>query len=93
MHNQRFYSQGKPKDPIREVLRRLVGKAPPKFVRGYDYSNLTDKQHEELQSWVLDGISDTVLYWSTGIGIIEAAETIVAEAVENANIPPKDHDS
>jgi hypothetical protein len=41
----------------------------------------------------LDGINDTPLYWSTGIGIIEAAETIVAEAVANANIPPKDYES
>lgn len=88
----KFYSQGRPKDPIRQVLRRLVGKAPPKFVRGYNYGNLTDVQHAQLQDWVSINISDTVLYWSTAIGIIEAAENIVGEAVANANIPPEETD-
>lgn len=86
----KFYSQGRPKDPIRQVLRRLVGKSPPKFVRGYNYSNLTDVQHAQLQDWVGSNINNTVLYWSTAIGIIEAAENIVAEAVANANIPPEE---
>jgi hypothetical protein len=88
--SNRYYSQGKPKDPIREVLHRIVGKEPPPFVQGYDYSNLTDRQYEQLQSWVLNSLSGTELYWSTGIGILEAAQNIVAEAVANANIPPKE---
>lgn len=88
--DNRNYSQGNPKDPIREVLRHLVGEEPPTFVRGYDTMNLTDRQLEELTPWILNTLSSTELYWSTGIGIIEAAENIVAEAVANANIPPKE---
>ncbi len=87
--NNRHYSQGSPRHPIREVLQRIVGAVPPDFVQGYDYNNLTDTQYESLQSWVLDSLSDSPLYWSTGIGILEAAQNIVEEAVINANIPPK----
>lgn len=29
------------------------------------------------------------IVWSTGIGVIDAAEAIVEEAVGNSNIPPK----
>lgn len=82
-----FYSQGSPKHPLREALKLLMRKAPPKFVQGYDYSNLTDAQHTELQDWVGTHIPNAI-YWSTAIGIIEAAEHIVEEAVGNANIPP-----
>lgn len=78
--------QGKPKHPIREVLKLLCGKAPPKFVVGYDYSNLTDNQHEALHNWCSYNARP---YWSTGIALAEAAEKIVEEAVSNGNIPPK----
>jgi len=80
----------KPKHPIREVLTWLCGKQPPYYVQGYDYSNLTDQQHEDLQQWAVEKIDKTPLFWSTGIAVIEAAETIVAEAVSNGNIPAKD---
>lgn len=74
-------------NPIRDVLKLLCGgKEPPEFVRGYDYSNLTDAQHSELQNWV--GMNmDRSIEWSTAIGIIDAAESIVIEAAGNANIP------
>lgn len=85
----KHYTWGNPKDPIRQVFKRLVGAEPPTLVRGYDTRSLTDKQSTELTTWVLNTLSSTDLYWSTGIGIIEAAENIVAEAVENANIPPE----
>jgi hypothetical protein len=76
-----------PKNPIRKVLRAMTGKKPPKFVKGYDYSNLTDMQHQELQDWAATNARPT---WLTGIGLIEAAEKQVQEAVDNANIPPKE---
>lgn len=82
--------QGKPKEPLRDVLQWLVGKKPPPFVKGYDYSNLTDNQHMELQDWVCMNLDRTAIFWSTGIAIIEAAEAIVAEAVSNGNIPAVD---
>lgn len=74
------------KDPIRAVLRLLCGgHEPPDFVQGYDYSNLTDLERSELQDWVCCHL-DSEIYWSTGIGVIEAAESIVGEALGNANI-------
>lgn len=82
--------QGKPKDPIRDVLKWLLGKPPPKFVKGYDYSNLTDNEHTELQEWAVNCLDGTPLFWSTGIGSIEAAQKLVEEAVSNGNIPAAD---
>jgi hypothetical protein len=75
-----------PKDPIREALSALCGgKEPPAFVRGHTTQGLTDRQNEELQDWCsTNGRPE----WATGIGIIEAAELLVAEAVNNDNIPP-----
>lgn len=82
--------QGKPKHPIRDVLTWLCGKRAPDYVQGYDYSNLTDEQHAELQQWVCWNLDKTKIPWSTGIGLIEAAQRIVEEAVGNGNIPDKD---
>lgn len=73
-----------PKHPIREVLRLIVGKRPPDFVQGYSLKTLTDQQYFELQQWCLN---NEPLGWLTGSGIIEVAETLVGEAVGNANIP------
>lgn len=89
---RRHYTQGAPRNPIRIVLRRIMGKAPPKYVQGYDYSNLTDVQHTRLQEWVGMNLPDSI-FWSTAIGVIDAAENIVAEAVGNANIPAKDDEN
>lgn len=88
----KHYSEGNPKDPIRQVLKQLVGAEPPSFVHGYHTRNISDRQLEELTTWILNTLSSTDLYWSTGIGIIEAAENIVAEAVANGNIPPEETD-
>lgn len=82
--------QGKPKDPIRDVLQWIVGARPPKFVKGYSYEDLTDEQHMQLQDWVCMNLHKTNIWWSTGIGIIDAAEKMVQEAVSNGNIPPVD---
>lgn len=75
-----------PKNPIRKVLRAMTGKKPPKFVKGYNYNNLTDMQHQELQDWAATNVRPN---WLTGIGLIEAAERQVKEAVDNSNIPPE----
>lgn len=40
-------------EPLRDALRLFCGgKEPPEYVQGYDYSNLTDDQHQHLQDWV-----------------------------------------
>jgi hypothetical protein len=76
-------------EPLRDALRVLCGgKAPPPYVTGYDYSNLTDSERDQLQNWVSLNLAAGI-YWSTAIGVIEAAEKLVEEAVANANIPPK----
>jgi hypothetical protein len=77
-------TQGRPKDPIREALRVLCGKAPPHFVRGYSFRGLTDAQIMALQDWACDHVQPD---WATGIGALDAAELIVSEAVSNGNIP------
>ena len=74
------------KDPIRLALKAFCNGEPPAFVKGNSTSGLTDAQNHELQTWVNMNLKDE-LSWSTGIGAIEAAELLVAVAVENANIP------
>jgi prepilin-type N-terminal cleavage/methylation domain-containing protein len=82
--------QGKPKHPIREVLTWLCGKPPPKFVQGYDLRGLSDVQSLELQEWAVQQLDKTKIPWATGIGMLDAAEAIVEEAVGNGNIPAAD---
>lgn len=74
-----------PKHPIREVLNAMTGKPVPRFVKGYDLKSLTDDERDKLQSWAVNAVRPR---WATGIGILEAAEQQVREAVSNGNIPP-----
>lgn len=82
--------QGKPKEPLRDMLKWLTGKPAPKFVKGYTYKNLTDEEHMLLQEWAANTLDSTPVWWGTGIGLIEAAEKLVEEAVSNGNIPAED---
>lgn len=80
------WTNGAP-EPLRDALRLFCGgKEPPEYVQGYDYSNLTDDQHQHLQDWVNMNLAEGI-FWSTGIGVIEAAQNLVEEAEINANIP------
>lgn len=74
---------GKIDDPIREVLLALTGKSPPSFVKGYNFKNLTSEQWDTLHQWCVRHVKP---HWATGIGLLEAAEAMVEEAVDNANI-------
>lgn len=77
-----------PRNPIRDVLRAMTGKPPPPFVKGYTCYDLTDREWDELHSWAVRNCKPSYL---TGIGLIEAAQHQVDEAVGNGNIPaPKD---
>lgn len=82
--------QAKPKHPIRESLRWLLGAEPPKYVQGYNLGNLTDDQKDDLQSWAVRNVDKTAIFWGTGIAMLDAAEAIVNEAVDNGNIPAED---
>lgn len=74
-----------PTDPFRDALKAMTGVEPPDFVSGYNAGGLDDKELSELQDWAADAVKPT---YFTGIGLIEAAEDQVAEAVSNGNIPP-----
>lgn len=76
-------------DPIRVVLKQMCGgKVPPDFVKGYKCNGLPEKEHEKLVAWLL---ANAKIYWTIGIALVEVADTLVAEAVSNANIPPAEY--
>jgi hypothetical protein len=72
------------KNPLFEALRAITGEKPPEFVRGkFATTDLNDRENDKLQEWCLNNARP---HWSTGIGIMEAADTIVIEAIGNCNI-------
>jgi hypothetical protein len=77
--------------PYYEALLAVAGVVPPGFLckpEIYSLGDLTDDELDELQSWC---VSNANPGWSTGIGMMEAAEILVVEAVANGNIePPKE---
>jgi len=75
-----------PTDPIRDVLHAMTGENPPTFVKGYGFKGLSDAQMQELQDWCAIHVRPV---WLTGIGLMDAAESQVEEAVSNGNIPPE----
>lgn len=77
----------KVENPLFEALEAITGKRPPDFLLGkFSVNELNDDESYELQTWCICNSRPT---WSTGIGIIEAAESIVSEAVSNRNIDKK----
>jgi hypothetical protein len=72
-----------PRCPWRLAIKTLVGKTPPDWVRG-DLSKLTDEKHEELRDWIGMNLQPA-MEWSTAIGVIDAACSLVQEAKGNAN--------
>lgn len=72
-----------PASPFREALRAVCGAEPPAFVRGHSSEGYTDDENEELQAWCGSHYRP---HWATNLSMIEAAELIVASAVDNANI-------
>lgn len=76
-----------PKRPLWDVLRALTGKRPPPFVKGYTTKGLSDDEIMKLQDWCA---TNCIPFWGTGIGLLEAAEQMVREAVNNGNIPPEE---
>jgi hypothetical protein len=62
----------------------MTGENPPSFVKGYNFENLSDIEILALQDWAATNVRP---YWLTGIGLLDAAEKQVQEAVDNGNIP------
>lgn len=71
--------------PFRDALAAVTGKEPPDYVRGYHFYHVDEGRQDELHSWCALNARPT---WATGTSMIEAAELIVAGAVENGNIGP-----
>lgn len=79
-----FVNKDKIKNPYYEALQSITRTEPPEFCKGiFNTSELDDEQIIELQDYC--SLSRT-LDWGTGIGILEAADHIVEEAVSNGNI-------
>jgi hypothetical protein len=67
---------------FREALKVVVGKYPPMLVPPFGAHDMGDEVME-LQDWCSENARPR---WATGLSMIEAAELIVDQAVENANI-------
>lgn len=76
-----------PKDPLWDVLFMTTGKDPPDYVRGcYSSKELPEDKQETLLDWCATYAQP---FWLTGVGLLEAVDRQVEEAVSNGNIPPK----
>ena len=67
---------------FREALRAVVGLYPPLVVPPVGAKDMGDEVIV-LQDWCSDNARPR---WATGLSMIEAAELIVDQAIENANI-------
>jgi len=76
-----------PKNPLTDALRAITGWEPPSYTRGlYSAAELGDRV-SELQDWCADHAKPD---WATGLGVIEAAETLVDQRGEE--LPRKGED-
>lgn len=72
------------KNPLYEALLAITGEKPPEFILGkFATTDLNENENMSLQEWCYNNARPN---WSTGIGIMEAADTIVVEAIGNCNI-------
>lgn len=80
---------GRIENPFRDALSHLMSRRVPKKLVPDLCANSNDPRIDQhkLQDWVNTHMPSGI-YWSTGIGIIEAADHIVEEADANANIDP-----
>lgn len=67
---------------FREALEAIIGKKPPMDVPPYGSQPMGDEV-TQLQDWCSDNARPP---WATGLSMIESAELIVDQALENANI-------
>lgn len=81
-----------PKDvesPLYEILRDMCNLLPPPYINlvgVYQSSELDDDTFSDLQVWCA---ANSSVEWLVGISMIEAADTMVDEAIKNGNIIPK----
>lgn len=76
-------------NPFMDALWHVVRRKPPAFCRGiYHSSELSEEDFERLQDWCAH-VVHTRVHWATNLSCIDAADLIVNEAVDNANIVPR----
>lgn len=67
---------------FRDALTAIIGKPPPMPVPPYRAMDMGDAVME-LQDWCCCNANPR---WATGLSMIDAAELIVQQALDNANI-------
>lgn len=74
-----------PESPLRKALQVVTGELFHDMLKGvYEFNDIADPElQEELHEWCGYHARPD---WATGLSMIEAAELIVRQAVENANI-------
>jgi hypothetical protein len=78
-----------PRSPFRSTLESITGKLPPMDLSGvYCFNDIENPETQDaIQDWASVNANP---HWATGLSMIEAAELIVEQAVENRNILSKD---
>ncbi len=72
------------KSPFYEALDSITMSTPPDFTKEiFSSMELNDSNFDRLQEWCVNAIG---IHWGTGIGVIEAVDMIVDEALSNGNI-------
>lgn len=76
-----------PHSPLSEALEVLVGDPPPDFLEGvFSCEDLSDDEILQISDWCSLWARPE---WATGTGVLEAAELMVQDAVDNDNISRK----
>lgn len=86
--NLRRSFQQLPMHPLACALYDITGVEPPRSTASmYSTNEMSEADVMALQNWASENAPRAA--W-TGIGILDAADLLVQEAVANANIPPQD---
>lgn len=84
VNRHKFQVHDQPDNPFSDAIEALVGEKPPLETQcAFDFNDLCESDKEWIQDWCSERASP---HWATGLSMIEAAELIVAQAVENCNI-------
>jgi len=83
----REYTYDTPENPLADAIEAVVGERPPLETSfAYSWNDLSEADKHWLQDWCSERARPE---WATGLSMIEAAELIVEQACENANIARK----
>jgi len=73
-----------PENPLADAIEAIVGERPPlETAFAWKWDDLSEADKHWLQDWCSERARP---HWATGLSMIEAAELIVEQACENANI-------